>query len=151
MSKYGVFSGPYFPPFVLTLENQRFSDVFAGHRKKPVAWDGLSANPTKLSSTIKKNRRLLPTNCLNVFDNFLGLAFEGLILTRNFDEIRKFTRHCPPLPYSERMESNAELKKFVFRIVKHSVSDCFLILGIHVWTYCTNGSLPFISIGRRDY
>lgn len=87
----------------------------------------------------------------SVFDNFLGLAFEGLILTRNFDEIRKFTRHCPPLPYSERMESNAELKKFVFRIVKHSVSDCFLILGIHVWTYCTNGSLPFISIGRRDY
>ena len=32
----------------------------------------LSANPTKWSNT------LLPTNCLSVFDHFVGLALEGL-------------------------------------------------------------------------
>ena len=39
----------------------------------------LSVNPTKWSNT-QTVRRLLPTNCLNVFDHFVGLALKGLKL-----------------------------------------------------------------------
>ena len=39
----------------------------------------LSANPTKWSNTLKQFVCHLPTNCLNVFDHFLGLALKGLI------------------------------------------------------------------------
>ena len=41
----------------------------------------LSANPTKWSNTLKQFVGKLPTNCLSVFDHFLGLAFKGLIST----------------------------------------------------------------------
>ena len=33
-----------------------------------------SANPTKWSNTLKQQ----PTNCLNVFDHFVGLVLKGL-------------------------------------------------------------------------
>ena len=32
-----------------TSENQRFSDVFRGYRKRPVAWNGLRFNITHFS------------------------------------------------------------------------------------------------------
>ena len=38
----------------------------------------LSANPTKWSNTLKKFIGQLPTNCLSVFDHFVGLALKGL-------------------------------------------------------------------------
>ena len=37
-----------------------------------------SANPTKWSNTLKQFVGKLPTNCLSVFDHFMGLAFKGL-------------------------------------------------------------------------
>ena len=37
----------------------------------------LSANPTKLSNALKQFFGKLPTNCLSVFDNFVGLILEG--------------------------------------------------------------------------
>ena len=40
----------------------------------------LSANPTKWSNTLKQFVGKLPTNCLNVFDHFVGLALKGLNL-----------------------------------------------------------------------
>ena len=40
----------------------------------------LSANPTKWSNTLKQFVGNLPTNCLSVFDHFVGLALKGLIL-----------------------------------------------------------------------
>ena len=39
----------------------------------------LSANFTKWSNTLKKFVSNLPTNCLNVFGHFVGLALKGLI------------------------------------------------------------------------
>ena len=39
----------------------------------------LSANPTKWSNTLKEFVGKLPTNCLSVFDHFVGLAFKGLV------------------------------------------------------------------------
>ena len=39
----------------------------------------LNANPTKWSNTLKQFLGNLPTNCLNVFDHFVGLAFKALL------------------------------------------------------------------------
>ena len=39
----------------------------------------LSANPRKWSNTLKQFVSCWPTNCLTVFDHFLGLALKGLI------------------------------------------------------------------------
>ena len=38
----------------------------------------LSANPTKWSNTLQKFVGNLPTNCLSVFNHFVGLALKGL-------------------------------------------------------------------------
>ena len=38
----------------------------------------LSVNPTKWSNTLKQSVGNLPTNCLSVFDNFVGWALKGL-------------------------------------------------------------------------
>ena len=39
----------------------------------------LSANPTKWSNTLKQFVGKLPTNCVSVFDHFVGLALKGSI------------------------------------------------------------------------
>ena len=44
--------------------------------------NSLSANHTKWSDTLKQFFSNLPTNYLTVFDDFVGLAFEGLRLIR---------------------------------------------------------------------
>ena len=38
----------------------------------------LSVNPAKWSNTLKKFVGNFPTNCLSVFDHFVGLALKGL-------------------------------------------------------------------------
>ena len=38
----------------------------------------LSANFTKWSNTLKQFDGKLPTNCLSLFDHFVGLALKGL-------------------------------------------------------------------------
>ena len=42
----------------------------------------LSANPTKCSNTLKQFVGNLPSNCLSVFDHFVGLALKGLLIKR---------------------------------------------------------------------
>ena len=42
----------------------------------------LSTNFTKLSNTLKQFVGKLPTNCLSVFDHFVGLPLEGLMSTQ---------------------------------------------------------------------
>ena len=42
----------------------------------------LSANPIKWSNTLKQFVGNLPTNCLSVFDHFMGLALKGLIFLK---------------------------------------------------------------------
>ena len=39
----------------------------------------LSTNPTKWPNTLKQFVGKLPTNCLSVFDHFLGFALKGFI------------------------------------------------------------------------
>ena len=53
----------------------------AFYSKKLSEWlfiNPLSANPTKWSNTLKQFVNKLPTNCLSVFDNFMGLVLKGL-------------------------------------------------------------------------
>ena len=38
----------------------------------------LSANPTKWSNTLKQSVGKYPTNCMSVFNNFVGLELKGL-------------------------------------------------------------------------
>ena len=52
--------------------------LFSPHKLNP-----LNANFTKWSNTIKKFVGNLPTNCLSVFDHFVGLVLKGLI-TKNY-------------------------------------------------------------------
>ena len=42
----------------------------------------LSANPIKWSNTLKQFVGNLPTNCLSVFEHFVGLALKGLVFHR---------------------------------------------------------------------
>ena len=58
----------------------------------------LSANPTKWSNTLEKFVVKLPTNCLSVFDHFVGLALrwlkENKSLTPNSDMIDSVPLQC---------------------------------------------------------
>ena len=47
----------------------------------------LSANPTKLSNTLKQFVGKLPTNCLSVFNHFVGLAFKGLTFALRYNKM----------------------------------------------------------------
>ena len=48
----------------------------------------LIANPTKRSSTLKQFVSKLPTNCLSVFDHFVGMTLKELIdLSKAFDSV----------------------------------------------------------------
>ena len=46
-----------------------------------VAFNPLNANPKKWSNTLKRFVASFPTNCLSVFDHFVGLALKGLRFT----------------------------------------------------------------------
>ena len=50
-----------------------------------IIFNPLSANPTKWSNKLKQFVGKLPTNCLSVFDHFVGLVLQGL---------RKFEGRC---------------------------------------------------------
>ena len=43
-----------------------------------------NGKPDKMVKRTQTIRRLLPTNCLNVFDHFVGLALKSLILVAEF-------------------------------------------------------------------
>ena len=46
----------------------------------------LSANPTKWLNALKQFVGKLPTNCLSVFNHFVGLALKGLLLKAKFGD-----------------------------------------------------------------
>ena len=48
----------------------------------------LRANPRKWSNTLKQFVDNLPTNCLSVFEHFVGLALKGL--TKSFTQSLRF-------------------------------------------------------------
>ena len=91
----------------------------------------LSANITKWSNTLEQFVSKLPTNCLSVFDHFVGFALKRLIyklrhvlikqllqtrpqyaviyvgVTRNFEGQRKFTQN---------LRKSTQAYKFLYKI-----------------------------------
>ena len=61
-------------------ENARKPEFFGVWKwKASLKWvNPLNTNPTKFSGT-QRIRRPLPTNCLSVFDHFMGLALKRLM------------------------------------------------------------------------
>ena len=71
-------------------------NLFLWSRKCISSANPLSANSTKWSNTLKQFVARLPTNCLSVFDHFVGLALKGFtwpFLNRrvhvNWDKIKQ--------------------------------------------------------------
>ena len=65
------------------VERYKCHNEFSRRNDKRVnipSFNPLSANPTKWSNTFKRFIGNLPTNCLSVFDHFMGLALKGLRL-----------------------------------------------------------------------
>ena len=60
------------------------------------AFNPLSANPTKWSNTLKQFVGKLPSNCLSVFDHFVGMVLKGLIKT---NESLHPNKNMPKLNY----------------------------------------------------
>ena len=55
----------------------------------------LSANLTKWSNTLKQFVSNLPTNCLNVYDHFVGLALKGVsIVNTNLKKNQILGNNC---------------------------------------------------------
>ena len=52
------------------------SVFYLGNGFQVVAVNPLSANPTKRSNTFKQFAGNLPTNCLSVFDHFVGFRLK---------------------------------------------------------------------------
>ena len=68
-----------------TRENLRFFGVFKGYKivtwsRNGIKFNPSSSNPTKWSNTLKQFVGKWPTNCLCVFDHFVGLELEGLMI-----------------------------------------------------------------------
>ena len=54
--------------------------------------NALSANFTKWSNTLKQFFGKLPTNCLSVFDHFVGLALKGLKRLGNYKLRQRYSK-----------------------------------------------------------
>ena len=54
--------------------------------------NALSANFTKWSNTLKQFVGKLPTNCLSVFDHFVGLALKGLKRLGNYKLRQRYSK-----------------------------------------------------------
>ena len=78
-----------------------------------VLFDPLSSSPTEWSNTLKQFVGKVPTNCLSLFDHFVGLALKGL----------------------------SYLKTDTSAFLKRSTTDIFL--GIYRNQICFKGSLTF--------
>ena len=60
------------------VTKQGCSPVNLLHIVRAPSFNSLSANITKSSTTLKQFVSKLPTNCLSVLNNFVGLALTGL-------------------------------------------------------------------------
>ena len=87
----------------------------------------VSANPTNWSNTLKQFIASLPTNCLSVFDHFVGLALKGLTSEMHLASfppgtITKGSHHLKP--------QHDGSKIWVWENPKHWSSDEVVIYGV---------------------
>ena len=60
------------------LDKMKFLKIITLHTAVTISVNHSSTNPIKWSNTIKQFVDNFPTNCLSVFDHFVGLALKGL-------------------------------------------------------------------------
>ena len=98
----------------------------------------LSANFTKWSNTLKQFACKLPTNCLSVFDHFVGLALKGLkpfpqCSNRKKTYVKNFSSYFSI--------SRNDIKAYFFQILQNSMTwllnPDFFSLGLGM-TWSTN-------------
>ena len=95
--------------------------------------DSLSVNPTKWSNTLKQIVGNFLTNCLSVFDQFVGLALKGLRLVLKWD-----TLSCNLLYYNKILMSKCNLFYYgqrthnVYLYIPHYCLVAYHILRISI-------------------
>ena len=102
----------------------------------------LSANPTKWSNTLKQFPYNLPTNCLSVFDHFMGLVLKGLselrvLLAMNLS-LRKLKLRKEPSILQLTKRNKARLRTARCNKVKaHGIKPCILngLCKVHKATF----------------
>ena len=79
-----------------------------------------AANPLKWSNTLKQFVRKVPTNCLSMFDHFVGLALKGL---------RQIQSPWLIPPYSEPLTYLASFRRY---LAIHAYSEPYLSRFRHI-------------------
>ena len=69
------------------IENWIWFRIEKGKRNSGNHINPLNANFKKWSNTLKQFVGKLPTNCLSVFDHFVGLVLKGLTTENMFDKL----------------------------------------------------------------
>ena len=126
------------------------------HNVKRSNFNSLSANSTKWSNT-PTIRWLLPTNCLNVFDHFVGLAMDwiGLIDTgpssKNLMCQMVFTFICMNKCKFEfkskdafRIQSSHSWKPLT-NFAKNSILSYSTVFWMHLWSHSSHSTSHFAS------
>ena len=85
----------------------------------------LNANPTKWPKTLKQFVDKLPTNCLSVFDHFVGLAIKGLSHKRT---IKTTIKSICPVPFSRIF-----VQKIFCKLLTIKASEADFIFGKTPW------------------
>ena len=79
-----------------------------------VSWDHpnpLSTNFTKWSNTLKQFVGKLPTNCLGLFDHFVGLALKGLTKRKIEFHWRRLHKHFWKFCYESSLNCSSKIKQ----------------------------------------
>ena len=85
----------------------------------------LSANFTKWSNTLKQFVGKLPTNCLSVFENFVGLALKGL-------------KVCLSWHKNPRLHFNESCKKMTLTRWRFTVTTKWRFTYLHMLFFFSN-------------
>ena len=74
-------------------QNECFEDISKNYIKNYLTLQA----PTLQNGQTQTIRRVLPTNCVSVFEHFVGLAYEGLIISisifRLYHSLRRILDH----------------------------------------------------------
>ena len=103
-------------------------------------FDPVSANPTKWSNTLKRICRQNPTNCLSVFDHFIGLTLNGLRLFSIFT--CTFTFRRTPVETRTRKKINLHLTQF------YQTVESYIGRMNAVFTFSANNSCCSVIIDQ---
>ena len=103
---------------IALLENFQF--LYGAFDSVIVYISPLRASPTKWSSTLKQFVGKLPTNCLSVFDHFMGLVRKGLEKILNLAHLRPKASVCDVEQILRNIDSKKSTVKIPPKLIKLS-------------------------------